>query len=140
MKSSDPSDIWAFAIVFGILPIAFMIAAVLVQRLKTQERLRAIEKGLPLPPDTPLTALAFRERKVFNATPREVAAAFRVGGTICVAVGLGLLVLFTALAETIPEFKKGVIAVSAVPFFLGVGFLIEYRLRRKEIESREQSR
>jgi MFS superfamily sulfate permease-like transporter len=63
-----------------------------------------------------------------------------VGGTICVAVGLGLLVLFTALAATIPEFKKGVIAVSAVPFFLGVGFLIEYRLRRKEIESREQSR
>jgi hypothetical protein len=54
-------------------------------------------------------------------------------------VGLGLLVLFASLAETMPRFPKGVIAVSAIPLFIGLGFLIEYRLRRLETAAREQS-
>jgi len=62
-----------------------------------------------------------------------------LAGIICVAVGLGLSVLFASLAETVPQFPKGVIAISAIPFLLGLGFLLEYRLRRKEIAARERS-
>ena len=132
------SDGWAIAIVFGALPLAAMITGVVTQRFKTQERLRLIEKGLPLPPEPPPRDLSFLHRRVH--TPREVIANFRVAGIICVAVGLGLLVMFYALAETIPKFPLGVTAVSAVPFFIGVGFLLECRIRRKELASGERSR
>jgi len=117
------------ALSWVIFPVAMTIAAVMVQWLKTQERLRAIEKGIPLPPGNSRPAL----------NPWEFAANFRLAGIICVAAGLGLLVLFTALAETIPDLPRGVIAVSVIPFFIGLGLLFEYRTRRKEIAARERS-
>jgi hypothetical protein len=119
------------SVVWAIFPLAMTFAGVMVQRLRTKERLLAIEKGVPLPPTSPRRALS----------PWEFAANFRLAGIICVAVGLGLLVLFTALAETLPPergFPKGVIAVSAVPFFVGLGLLLEYRIRRKELAARER--
>jgi hypothetical protein len=124
------SDETMITLTFTIFPVAMMIAVVMVQRFRTQERLRLIEKGIPLPP-------GLHERSPLS--PEERLANFRVAGIVCVAVGLGLLVLFIALSETIPEFPKGVIAASAVPFFIGVGFLIEYRMRRTEIAARERS-
>jgi hypothetical protein len=108
------------SVIWAIFPLAMTFAGVMVQRLRTKERMLAIEKGVPLPPGPSRRALS----------PWELAANFRLAGIICVAVGLGLLVLFTSLAETVPTFPKGVIAVSAIPFFIGVGFLVEYRIRR----------
>lgn len=109
------------SVIWLVIPIAMTIAGVMVQRFRTQERLRAIEKGVPVPPAWPTRP---------PLTAEEQAANFRLAGIICVAVGLGLLVLFTSLAETVPQFHKGVIGASAIPFFIGVGFLIEYRIRR----------
>jgi hypothetical protein len=116
---------------FCDFPVVMTIAGIIVQRFRSQERLRAIEKGVPIPPAWPSARPPLsREEQTTN---------FRVAGIICVAVSLGLLVLFTTLSETIPEFPRGVIAVSAVPFFIGVGFLIEYRMRRSEIAARDGS-
>jgi len=120
-------------VIWAIVPVAAIIAGVAIQWLRTQERLRLIEKGVPyaeLPPIWPA-----RRRP----SPEDLTANFRVAGIICTAVGLGLLLLFTALAETVPQFAKGVIAVSAIPFLLGLGFLLEYRTRRKEIAARQRS-
>jgi hypothetical protein len=106
-----------------ILPIAMAAAGVMVQRFRSQERLRAIEKGVPLPPAWPSRPpLSLEESTAF----------FRLAGIICVAVGLGLLVLFTGLAKTEPGFHRGVIGAAAIPLFLGLGFLVEYRLRSKK--------
>jgi hypothetical protein len=109
------------ATIWAIIPVFAMVTGVMIQRFRTQERLRAIEKGLPLPPE-----LYSRPR----LSPAEQTANFRVAGIICVAVGLGLLVLFAGLAESVPKFPKGVTGASAIPFFIGVGFLLEYRIRR----------
>jgi hypothetical protein len=106
---------------WAIITLAAIFAGVMAQRYKTQERLRAIEKGVTLPPS--LWRIP---------TPEQQAAHYRVSGIICVALGLGLLVLFTSLAVTTPRFPKGVIGVAAIPFFVGIGFLIEYRMRRGE--------
>jgi len=78
---------------------------------------------------------------VFSAAsePAEQAANFRVAGIVLVAVGLGLPFLFIAMASTISAFPKGVIAVSAFPFLLRVGFLIEHRMRSKQLAERERS-
>jgi len=125
------SEVWVF-VIWAIVPIAMMIAGVVIQWFRTQERLRLIEKGVPIA-DLP---------SAWPPSRGEQTANFRVAGIVCVAVGLGLLVLFTALAETLPPerpFPKGVIATSAIPLFLGLGFLIEYRLRRKELEAHDRS-
>jgi cell division protein FtsX len=113
------SLIWAF------IPIAAMCAGVMIQWLRTQERLRCIEKGIPLPPWPVRPALNLEDR----------IAAMRMAGMLCVAISLGLLVLFAALAATIPQFAKGVMAVPAIPLFIGAAFLIEYRIRRKEAQA-----
>jgi hypothetical protein len=118
------------SVVWAIFPVAMTFAGVMVQRLRTKERLLAIEKGIPLPP-------GLHERRPLS--PWELAANFRLSGIICVAIGLGLSVLFASLAETLPQFPKGVIAVSAIPFLVGLGLLLEYRIRRKELAARERS-
>jgi hypothetical protein len=112
-----------------IIPIAAIAAGVVITWFRTQERLRLIEKGVPLAELPPIFPLRRRP------SPAELTANFRVAGIVCSAVGLGLLILFASLAASIPKFPVGVTAVSAVPIFLGVGFFIEYRMRRKEIDS-----
>jgi hypothetical protein len=108
------------ATIWAIIPVFAMVTGVMIQRFRTQERLRAIEKGMPIPPDPAWQPPTLEERT----------ANFRLAGIICVAVGLGLLILFAGLAETEPRFPKGVIGASAIPLFIGVGFLLEYRMRR----------
>lgn len=130
MRSMSSPEVLIFTMAFVIFPMVMTIAGVMVQRFRSQERLRAIEKGLPLPQVWPSPS---------SLTPEERTANLRVAGIICVAVGLGLFVLFTALAETVPAFPRGVAAVSAIPFLVGLGLLLEYRMRRKESSARERS-
>ena len=113
------------SMVWAIVPIVAMFAGVMIQRFRTQERLSCIEKGIPVPPWPGRPSLSLEERT----------AAMRSVGILCVAISLGLFVLFAALAATIPQFAKGVVAVPAIPFFLGAGFLIDYRIRRKEAQT-----
>jgi Domain of unknown function (DUF6249) len=131
MQGQRVSEAWVF-VIWGIIPIAMIIAGVAIQWLRTQERLRLIEKGVPIAELPP----AWPSRR--PPSPAEQTANFRVAGIVLIAVGLGLLILFVSLAETVPQFSKGVIAVSCIPFFLGLGFLLEYRMRRKEIAERER--
>jgi Domain of unknown function (DUF6249) len=107
------SATWAF------ITLAAIFAGVMVQRFKTQERLRAIEKNVPIP-----------AAPLHIPSPEERTANLRVSGILCVATALGLLVLFIGLSMTIPRFPKGVIGVAAIPFFIGLGFLLEYKMRR----------
>jgi hypothetical protein len=121
------------SLIWLIFPVAVIVAVVFMQWFRTQERLRLIERGVPiaeLPPIWPS-----RRRP----SPAELMANFRVAAAVLMAVGLGLLVLFAALAATIPEFPKAVIAVSAIPLFIGLAFLIEYRVRAKQLAEREPS-
>jgi len=41
-------------------------------------------------------------------------------------------VLFTGVAASEPQFPRGVIGASAIPFFVGVALLVEYRTRRNQ--------
>jgi hypothetical protein len=107
---------------FVLIPLGGMTVGYLMQKLRSEERLRAIEKGVALPADPPHTR-----------DPWRLARALRLGGMIQVAIGLGLLALFVSLAETLPEFPKGVIAVSAIPVLIGVALLIEHRIRMREL-------
>jgi hypothetical protein len=109
-----------------LIPIVGMITGMVMQRFKTQERLRMIEKGLPLPP----------ERAWQADDPWEDAANFRIGGLVLIAVGLGLLALLAGLSVSLPQFPKGIMAASAIPFLIGVALVYESRVRIRELGPR----
>lgn len=119
------SQVLLVAAIFVLIPLGGMLTGVVMNWLKTKERMLAIEKGVPLPPEP-------HEVK----DPWEDAANFRVGGLVTAAVGLGLLVLFPALALTVPRFPIGVTAIAAIPILVGAALLYEYRVRSRELGPR----
>jgi len=122
-----PATIWI------VIPLGAMAVGVIMQYLKSKERLAAIEKGIVLP-EPP--ARIDRWGRQVPSDPWERAAGFRVAGTINMGVGLGLLFLFVGLYKSVPAFPEGVIAVSAIPFFVGMALFYEYRVRMRELGPR----
>lgn len=121
-----------FAMVLGIVIVA-NIHNYHVRKLKSEERMAAIAKGLPLPPD--LDAI---DR--VNSDPRAGAATtargLRTGGIVCVSVGAGLALFGFFLAWIVQE--HDVLAVAAaglIPLAVGVGLLVDYALRTKSVKA-----
>ena len=106
--------------VFSI-PIVALIIVYLTRRLQSEERIRAIEKGVPIPFEP--------------ADPRERAARTRWWGIVLVAFGLGLIVMFNVIAAVTRD-REVLIGngVAAIPILIGLGLLLDYRLRSKEID------
>ena len=130
----DPGSLVAlvfFGLVFAI-PITAIIVGYFTRKLQSEERLRAIEKGVALPPEGPQGRHPWDHGK----DPWERAADFRIGGLICMAVGLGLVPLFLGLWWSLPEFPGGVTAVAAIPFLVGVALFYEFRVRIRELGPR----
>jgi len=122
---------WIPAALIFMIPIAAIIVGYLTQKLKSDERMRAIEKGVPLPPE-----LEGRHPWDREKDPWERAADFRVAGLICIAVGLGLVALFAGLSWSLPEFPAGVTAAAGIPFLIGVALFYEYGVRSRELGPR----
>lgn len=125
-----------FAIV--VLPFAFVIAIVLIKqffqyhanKLRGEERMAYLAKGLPLPPDPgpdPVTGPEARLR---------VAHGIRTGGIVCVFVGLGLILFSFALTWILHQHEVLAVAASGlIPLTIGAGLLVDYQLRAKAISS-----
>ena len=108
--------------VFLIIPLVALIAVYRVYRLQTQERLRAIEKGVPIP----------------AGDPWERATRTRVWGIVFLAGGLGLLV-YLSVGYFVAHHKEQFIlnlAFTTIPILLGAGLLYECRLRTRDLKSR----
>jgi len=106
----------AVVLICGI-PIAAMYAAYRIRKLKTEERLAAIAKGLPvsLEPDFPHPT---RSRRA---------------GILLVATGVGASVMFWLVSLVEPEALVGA-AVGVLPFALGIGYFIDATLVRRELQ------
>lgn len=120
----------AFAMVLGIV-IAKEIAEYHVRRLKTEERLAAIAKGVPLPPDLALED-GHPERSLTPEERERHARGLRTGGIACIAVGIGLALFSFALTAIVHQ--RDVLAVAAagiIPFAVGVGLVVDYKLRTR---------
>ncbi len=118
---------WLF---FLAIPLSGFIYGYLTERLKSQERIKAMERGLPLPAETPASnPWAVLSRK----TPWDHADDLRLGGLICIAIGAGLALLFWALAygDQNPSAPKALIAVAAIPGLIGVVLLYEGNRRSR---------
>jgi Flp pilus assembly protein TadB len=113
-----------FLIIF-LIPISAIIVSYFTRKLQSQERLRAIEKGVPLP-----------EIPASQPDPWQRAADLRLAGLILVAVGLGLVALFVGLWWSVVGFPFGVCFTATIPFLIGVALLYESATRRRELGPR----
>ena len=128
----------AFALVLGII-IVVNITNYHTRRLKSEERMAAIAKGIPLPPEpqqdlAELVELANRRNPSDPLILAQRGRGLRTGGIACVSVGVGMALFAFALAWILQE--HDVLAVAAaglIPLAIGIGLLIDYALRVKTL-------
>ena len=119
--------IGAFAMVLGIV-IVTNIANYHSRKLRSEERLTAIAKGIPLPPELE-TDYAATARSTGGATS---ARGLRTGGIVLVSVGIGLSIFGLLLTWIVQEHDVLVVAAAGlIPLAVGVGLLVDYALRAK---------
>jgi len=128
----------AFAMVVGIVLIK-AITGYKLRKLRSQERLAAIEKGVPLPEDNGMDeTVAEMVGRKRSCSPEEQAARQRSKGIVLTAVGVGAVLFFLMLAHVQQE--RDVLsgaAASLIPLAIGIGFLIDARIRRKDLKKAE---
>ena len=117
--------------VLGIV-VASMWAGIRSSEMKSQERLAAIAKGVPVPPSA--EELAIMHGKP-TADTRRRRANVRLGGIVLLGTAAGLILFFIALAAILQE--RDVLcgaAVGLIPLGIGVGLLVDTRLQTREID------
>lgn len=112
-------------------------SGVRTREMQAQERLAAIAKGLQPPPSP--------EELAFSKIPRELnlsrqRQSSQRAGLVLAFTGLGLGLFGVALAWILAV--RPVLAVSAtgfIPLAIGVGFLVDAKLKSKELEKSLES-
>lgn len=121
----------AFAMVLGIVIVA-NIANYHNRKLKSEEHMAAIAKGISLPPEVEADYAPVDPGAGSAATARGL----RTGGIICISVSVGMALFSFFLSWIVQE--HDVLAVAAaglIPFAIGVGLLIDYALRTKNAKA-----
>ena len=127
--------------VFGTMMILGIVVAgiwsgVRTREMQSQERLAAIARGLPVEPtwDEAMLRAATQQAPVTQAFGRPSdGAGARRAGIVLISVGVGLIAFFGALAAILQQ--RDVLcgmATGLIPLAIGVGFLVDGRLRRTE--------
>jgi len=129
-----------------IVPVAgcFMIAVIVIastaaasrkREIESQERLAAIAKGL-VPPPTQEELAMTRQPPATSAYRRY--SNIRLTGIILLGGALGVILFFCVLSWIIGD--RHILAGAAaglVPLGLGIGFLADANLQKRELESSE---
>ena len=107
----------AVIMIFGI-PMAGMYTFYRVRKLRTEERLAALARGVnvPMEPDLPH---AVRSRRA---------------GILLVAAGLGYTLTFALISRVEPEAMVAA-AFGLIPLVLGIGFFIDSALVRRDLRA-----
>lgn len=116
-----------FAMVLGIV-IAGQVAQYQKRRLQSEERLAAIARGLPLPPEPqpdPISAESAQRNRIRNS---------RTTAIILICASLGTAIFAFLLVWILQERDiLTLAALSVIPFTLGIGFFIDYRIQTSEL-------
>jgi hypothetical protein len=86
-----------------------------VRKLRTDERLAAIQRGVTVPMEPELSEGARSRRS----------------GILCIAGAVGYMLTFTIIARVEPDALMAA-AFGAIPFTLGLGFLLDSALIRRD--------
>lgn len=107
----------AVIMIFGI-PLAGFFTYYRVRKLRTEEKLAAIARGVSVPMEPELSQ----------------AARSRRSGILLVAGAVGYIITFALLARTEPDAWKAM-AFGAIPLALGVGFFLDSALVRRDLHA-----
>jgi Domain of unknown function (DUF6249) len=107
----------AVVMVFGI-PMAAMYTFFRVRKLRSEERLAAIARGVEVPMQPELSE----------------AARSRRSGILLVAGALGYIATFTMIGRVEPD---AMIAATfgAIPLAIGLGFFVDHALIRRDVKA-----
>src|SRR5271165_6376870 len=106
----------AIVMIFGMPTAALaMYTFYRVRKLRTEERLAAIQRGVNVPMEAELSE----------------AARSRRSGILCIAGAVGYVLTFTIIARVEPDALMAA-AFGAIPFTLGLGFLLDSMLVRRD--------
>ena len=103
---------------FFCVPLAGMFTYYRVRKLRTEEKLAAIERGVTVPMEPELSQGARSRRS----------------GILLVAGALGYMVTFALIARTEPDAWTAV-AFGAIPLALGLGFFLDATLVRRDLHA-----
>jgi membrane protein YdbS with pleckstrin-like domain len=118
----------AFAMVLGII-IAAQVAEYNKRRLQSEERLAAIAKGIPLPPEQLVEPMSN------EAAQRRRARGLRTAAIVLISVSLGTALFAFLLVWILQENDiLSLAALSVVPLAIGIGLFVDYRLQTRELE------
>jgi hypothetical protein len=129
----------AFAMVLGIVIVA-NISNYHTRKLKSEERMAAIAKGIPLPPEPQidLTTLGQIERASSQEDAVRRARGLRTGGIVLVSIGVGLSVFGWLLAWIVQQHDVLVVsAAGLIPLAIGIGLLVDYAFRNQASHSEQ---
>jgi len=106
----------AIVMIFG-MPTAIlgMYTFYRVRKLRTEERLAAMQRGVNVPMEAELSE----------------AARSRRSGILCIAGAVGFMLTFTIIARVEPDALIAA-AFGAIPFTLGLGYLLDSMLIRRD--------
>jgi hypothetical protein len=103
---------------FFAVPLAGMFTYYRVRKLRTEEKLAAIARGVSVPMEPELSQ----------------AARSRRSGILLVAGALGYMIAFALIARTEPDVWKAV-AFGVIPLALGLGFFLDATLVRRDLHA-----
>jgi hypothetical protein len=106
----------AIVMIFG-MPTAVlgMYTFYRVRKLRTEERLAAMQRGIAVPMKPDLSQAAHSRR----------------AGILLIAGAVGFMLTFTIIARIEPDAQM-IAAFGAIPFALGLGYLLDSTLVRRE--------
>jgi hypothetical protein len=107
----------AVVMIFGI-PIAAMYTYYRVRRLRSEERMAALARGLSIPMEPELSQ----------------AARSRRAGILLVSASLGYAIAFSLIARVEPDAWVAA-AFGVIPFAVGLGFFLDSSLVRRDLRA-----
>jgi hypothetical protein len=103
------------------------------RRLKSEERIAMISRGVPLADIEKLLGTGDEEKPPVKDPLRSLGNARRTG-IVLVSVGAGLILFFVVLTAIlhVREVLSGA-AAGLIPLAIGIGFFIDYNLQKREL-------
>ena len=102
------------------LPVAALYTYYRVRKLRTQERLAALEKGAQIPMEPELSQFARSRRS----------------GVLLVTGGLGFMIMFAIIARVVEEPHTLVAAAFGIlPLALGIGYFLDAAMIHRDIKA-----
>jgi Domain of unknown function (DUF6249) len=130
-------DVWAIPIgAFAVAIVAIVSGVVREaqrQRLTAEQRMAMVARGMPVPDIDRLLTKANVDGKPVKDPVQSVANTRRIA-IVLISSGIGLALFFIVLSLIVTE--RDVLAGAAVglmPLAVGIGFLIDYHLQKRDL-------